>query len=61
MSERLDLMDIIDVCLYFLYDSLFPAQSNLLLALSFGFACRYGTDCFVYLTRLGNTREPLPI
>lgn len=21
----------------------------------------YGTDCFVYLTRLGNTREPLPI
>lgn len=21
----------------------------------------YGTDCFVYLTRLGNTKEPLPI
>jgi pyruvate dehydrogenase kinase 2/3/4 len=21
----------------------------------------HGTDCFVYLTRLGNTREPLPI
>lgn len=21
----------------------------------------HGTDCFVYLTRLGNTKEPLPI